>query len=228
MEHLEVPKLLDEHGQPLSTHIDGVLRRLVPKFRRQFPAVRDELDLTEILEKAGERIAVRERRGPIERLHAYAWVALQSAAKSWMRRGASRLMRRTVAPESSESVLATVQARSGSPEEIEQTILLHEAMAHLTEVEWIVCNLKMMGLSSEEIARRRGTTKAAIDMVFSRAKQKLRRLLNISERAPRSRVSSSASRGQVTGSSPLETDAPETADGQTAPESRAKSVHGRE
>jgi DNA-directed RNA polymerase specialized sigma24 family protein len=220
MEHLQVPKLLDEHGQPLSTHIDDALRGLAPRLRREFPAVQDEVDLTEILETAGRRIERREQRaGPIERLHGYAWAALQSIAKSWMRRGANRLMRRTVAPESSEGVLATVPTRSGSPEEIEQTILIREVMAHLTEAEWIVCNLKMMGLSSEEIARRRGSTKAAIDMVFSRAKQKLRRLLNISERAPRSRASSSAPRGQVTGSSIAETDAPETADGQTAPES---------
>src|SRR5581483_2284325 len=110
-------------------------------------------------------------------------------------------------------------ARFGSQDSIEQSILIREAMAHLTEDELVVCNLKMMGLSDEEIAKRRGSTIAATKMVFSRAKRKLRRLLNISERAPLGRKSSGEPRGQVTGPSSPETGAPETADGQRAPES---------
>ena len=219
MEQLQVPKLLDEHGQPLDAHIESVLRGFVPKLRRQFPVFRDELTLVDLLETAGRRIAARQRRGPIERLHAYAWVALQRVAKSWLRRGANRLVQRTIDSESSAAILATVPAQAGSPEAIEQAILVREAMAHLTADEWIVCNLKMLGLSDEQIARRRGSTVAATKMVFSRAKRKLRRLLNISERAPLRRGSESAPRGQVAGPSTPETRAAETADGQRAPES---------
>src|SRR5437763_12064146 len=153
MEHLQTRRLLDERGNPLSSRVEGALRSLVPKFRRQFPAVQDELELTEILEKAGHRIAAREQRsGPIEKLHAYAWVTLRSVFVSWMRRGSHRLTQQTIGSEASSAVLSTVRAQSATAEQVEQQVLLREAMAHLTEGEWIVCNLKMLGYSSEEIA----------------------------------------------------------------------------
>ncbi len=182
MEHLQTPRLLDERGNPLSTRVEGALRSLIPKFRRQFPAVQDELDLTEILEKAGHRIAKRERRsGPIEKLHAYAWVTLRSVFVSWMRRGSHRLTQHTIGSEASSAVLSTVPAQSGTAEQVEQQVLLREAMARLTEGEWVVCNLKMLGYSSEEIAKQRHSSTAAVNMVFSRAKQKLRRVLGVQE-----------------------------------------------
>ena len=180
MEHLPTPRLLDERGNPLSGRVESALRSLVPKFRRQFPAVQDELDLTEILEKAGHRIAAREQRsGPIEKLHAYAWVTLRSVVMSWMRRGSHRLTQQTISSDASEAVLSTARAPSGTAEQIEQQVLLHEAMDRLSEGEWIVCNLKMLGYSSEEIAKRRHSSTAAVNMVFSRAKQKLRRILGV-------------------------------------------------
>ena len=190
MEHLQLPRLLDERGKPLSTRVEGALRGLIPKFRRQFPTVQDELELTEILEKAGRRIAERERRaGPIEKLHGYAWVTLRSIVMSWMRRSSNRLTQHTIDSDESAEVLSTAAAQSGTPEEIEQQILLREAMKHLTEDEWIVCNLKMLGYSSEEIAKRRGSSTAAVNMVFSRAKQKLRRVLGVQETCePRERA----------------------------------------
>ena len=190
MEHLQAPRLLDERGYPLSTRVESALRSLVPKFRRQFPAVQDELDLTEILEKAGHRIAAREQRsGPIEKLHAYAWVTLRSVVMSWMRRGSHRLVQHTIGSDASAEILSTVPAQSGTPEEMEQQILLREARDHLTEGEWTICNLKMMGYSSEEIAKRRGSSTAAVNMVFSRAKQKLRRVLGVQQTgAPGERI----------------------------------------
>src|SRR5882672_1101758 len=127
MEHLQTPRLLDERGDPLSSRVEGALRSLVPRFRRQFPAVQDELDLTEILEKAGHRIAARERRsGPIEKLQAYAWVTLKSVVVSWMRRSSHRLTQQTLGSEASEAVLSTVQAPSGTAEQVEQQVLLRE------------------------------------------------------------------------------------------------------
>jgi len=185
MEHLQAPRLLDERGNPLSSRVEGALRSLVPKFRRQFPAVQDELELTEILEKAGHRIAAREQRsGPIEKLHAYAWVTLRSVVMSWMRRSSHRLTQQTISSDAAEALLSTLPASSGTAKQIEQHVLLHEAMHCLSEGEWIVCNLKMMGYSSEQIARRRHTSTAAVNMVFSRAKQKLRRVLGVQETGP--------------------------------------------
>src|SRR5437588_4873278 len=128
MEHLQTPRLLDERGNPLSTRVEGALRSLIPKFRRQFPAVQDELDITQLLEKAGHRIAERERRsGPIEKLHAYAWVTLRSVVMSWMRRGPNRLTQRALDSEASDAVLSIAPAQSGTAEQIEQDILLREA-----------------------------------------------------------------------------------------------------
>ena len=198
MEHLPTPRLLDERGNPLSGRVESALRSLVPKFRRQFPAVQDELDLTEILEKAGHRIAAREQRsGPIEKLHAYAWVTLRSVVMSWMRRGSHRLTQQTISSDASEAVLSTARAPSGTAEQIEQQVLLHEAMDRLSEGEWIVCNLKMLGYSSEEIAKRRRSSTAAVNMVFSRAKQKLRRVLGVQE------TDATADQGVVARSTPV-------------------------
>ena len=218
MEHLQTPRLLDERGNPLSSRVEGALRSLVPKFRRQFPAVQDELELTEILEKAGHRIAAREQRsGPIEKLHAYAWVTLRSVVMSWMRRSSHRLTQQTISSDAAEALLSTLPASSGTAKQIEQHVLLHEAMQSLSESEWIVCNLKMMGYSSEQIARRRHTSTAAVDMIFSRAKQKLRRVLGVQETGAPGDQATAAPSTQVPGSS-LDTAETEKADGES-PES---------
>ena len=207
MEHLQTPRLLDERGNPLSTRVESALRSLVPKFRRQFPAVQDELDLTEILEKAGHRIAAREQRsGPIEKLHAYAWVTLRSVVMSWMRRSSHRLTQQTISSDAAEALLSTLPASSGTAKQIEQHVLLHEAMHCLSEGEWIVCNLKMMGYSSEQIARRRHTSTAAVDMIFSRAKQKLRRALGVQE------TDATADQGVVARSTPVHGSSEDTAE----------------
>ena len=207
MEHLQTPRLLDERGNPLSTRVESALRSLVPKFRRQFPAVQDELDLTEILEKAGHRIAAREQRsGPIEKLHAYAWVTLRSVVMSWMRRSSHRLTQQTINSDAAEALLSTLPASSGTAKQIEQHVLLHEAMQSLSESEWIVCNLKMMGYSSEQIARRRHTSTAAVDMIFSRAKQKLRRALGVQE------TDATADQGVVVRSTPVHGSSVDTAE----------------
>ena len=207
MEHLQAPRLPDERGNPLSTRVESALRSLVPKFRRQFPAVQDELDLTEILEKAGHRIAAREQRsGPIEKLHAYAWVTLRSVVMSWMRRSSHRLTQQTISSDAAEALLSTLPASSGTAKQIEQHVLLHEAMQSLSESEWIVCNLKMMGYSSEQIARRRHTSTAAVDMIFSRAKQKLRRALGVQE------TDATADQGVVARSTPVHGSSEDTAE----------------
>lgn len=182
MEPVQLPRLLDARGNPLSTRIESVLRSLVPKFRKRFPALQDELELTDILEKAGTRIARREERcGQIEKLHAYAWVTLRSVASSWLRRGRTRLAQHTIASAAGDVLLSAMPAQSGTPEQIEQAILLREAMERLSVDEWLVCEFKRMGFSSEEIARRRHSSTAAVNMVFSRAKQKLRRALTDEE-----------------------------------------------
>jgi RNA polymerase sigma factor (sigma-70 family) len=220
MEHLQIPRLLDERGNPLSTRIESVLRSLVPKFCKRFPTLRDELELTEILEKAGTRIALREERsGPIEKLHAYAWVTLRSIATSWLRRGKARLAQKTIASAAGDDLLSAMPAQSGTPEQIEQGILLREAMERLSLDEWLVCNLKRMGFSSEEIARRRHSSTAAVNMLFSRAKQRLRRTLTDQETDVPGREPMGSPSGQVPGLASLDTAETETVDGEPRPTS---------
>lgn len=182
MELLRKPRLLDERGNPLSDRIETVLTRLLPRFQRQFPALQDEVAITEVLEEAGRRIANREQRaGPIEKLHGYAWVTLRSVATSWMRRGSSRLAGKTLPSDESRAALNAVPAESGTPEEMERAILLRELLARLTPEERYVCVRKKDGYSSQEIARRCGSTVAAVDTLFSRTKQKMRRLSSVQE-----------------------------------------------
>ncbi len=182
MEHLQNLRLLDEHGKPLSARIEGVLTRLLPRFQRQFPALQDEVALTELLEEAGRRIANREERlGSIEKLHGYAWVTLRNVATSRMRRGSSRLVQKTLGSAESQAVLSSAPAEFGTPEQIEQDILLREVLAQLTPEERLVCIWKKAGFSSQEIARHRGSSPAAVDTLFSRTKQKIRKLLGVQE-----------------------------------------------
>ena len=208
MEHLQAPRLLDERGNPLSTRIETALRSLVPRFRKQFPTVQDELELTEILEKAGTRIARRERQsGPLDKLHAYAWATLRSVFMSWMRRGSHRLTHRTVGSEQSHAILTTLPAQSGTPEQIEQHVLWREAREHLSDWEWTVCSMKIMGYSSAEIGRPRGSSSAAVDMVFSRAKEKLRVVFGVQREGP---SGSAATRAPTTPVHGLSVDTAET------------------
>lgn len=180
MEHQPNSGLLDSNGQPLDARIERALSRLLPRLRRQFSVLQDDVTLTEIMEEAGRRIAKHEEHdGPLEKLNGYAWVTLRSVATSRMRLGASRLMHHTLDPEESRSRLVRVQAATGTPEEIERQILLKEALALLSPDERRICLRKAAGFSSQEIAVRDGRTANAVDTLFSRAKDKIRRALGV-------------------------------------------------
>ena len=181
MEHLHLG-LLDSDGKPLTDRIQRALTRLLPRLRRQFPLLQDEVALTEVMEEAGRRIALREERGgPIEKIHGYAWVTIRSVATSRMRRGSIRLIQKTLEPEASHATLAAVPAALGSPEEIERAILLREVLDKLSPEEKLVCIWKKAGYSSQEIAEHQGRTVTAVDTLFSRAKAKLRKALGVQE-----------------------------------------------
>jgi RNA polymerase sigma factor (sigma-70 family) len=143
---------------------------------RQFPHLVEDTGRQEIFELAARRIASRERRlGPIVRLHAYAWVVLRSIAVSRCRLGSSRLARHTLGSDEAPSRLAQLPSASGTAEQIESAIYLDQLMRTLTPPEQLVCKLRMAGFSSKEIADRRRTSPGAIDVLFTRAKQKLRK-----------------------------------------------------
>ena len=172
-------RILDARGHPLDPRIEQALLSLVPKFRRHFPTFRDELSLVEVLEEAGRKIEHREEHsGPIERLHAYAWVTLRTVAATRLRRGDGQLARRTFGAEEGAAAIDGTPSKIGTPEEIERTILLRELLGRLSADERLVCIWKKAGYTSQEIAARRGTTAGAVDTMLSRIRQKVRELMD--------------------------------------------------
>lgn len=180
MERLRNLRLLDERGHPLAPHVERVLVRLVPRLRKRFPTVRDDVDVVQLLEETGRRMLDRERRlGPIEKPYGYAWVTLRNLTTSWLRR--HRVEQQTVTTDDAHALLASVPAAHGGADEIEREILLGEVMARLSRDERLVLGWKRAGFASEEIAHFRGTSANAVDIVFSRAKRKIQRSLRVQQ-----------------------------------------------
>ena len=177
MEHLRTIGLLDSDGQPFQPHIERVLMRLLPRLRRTFPYLQDEVGLTEVMEEAGRRIRHKEQNGPIERLHGYAWVTIRSIATSRMRLGSSKLLQKTLDSEAGDARLLATPTPRGTATEIEQAVLLKELLRNLTHEERMICLWKKAGFSSQEIVLHQGRTVVAIDTIFSRAKQKIRKAI---------------------------------------------------
>ena len=175
MEYLDQLDMLDTSGTPLSTRIAGVLRRLKPRFHRQFSAIQDEVAQVEVFEEAGRRLTRRENHGgPIEKLNGYAWVTLRSVAQSYLRRGSSRLLQRTLDSDVADTIVSSLQTDSVTPEQIERGILLRELQEQLAPDEQFVWVCKLRGYSSREIAAFQLSTVTAVDTLFCRAKRKLR------------------------------------------------------
>ena len=190
MEHLRTIGLLDSDGQPFHPRIERVLIQLLPRLRREFPLLQDEVGLAEIMEEAGRRIRHRESRGPIDRLHGYAWVTVRSIATSRMRLGSYKLHQKTLDSDAGNARLLATPTSRGTAAEVEQTVLLRELLQTLSREERMICLWKKAGFSSQEIALHQRRTVVAIDTIFSRAKQKIRKALGVDdvseERARRS------------------------------------------
>jgi len=177
MEPLRTIALLDRDGQRFHPHLERVLLQLLPRLRREFPSLQDEVDLTDILEEAGRRIRQREERAPIERLHGYAWVTVRSIARSRMRLGSAKLHQQTLDSEAGAAKLLGTPTPRGTPAAIEQAVLLKELLQTLSREERMICLWKKAGFSSQEIALHQRRTVVAVDTIFSRAKSKIRRAL---------------------------------------------------
>ena len=178
--------LIDSRGKPLNTRLERVLHDLVPRFLRHFPMLRDDVVVAEVMEEDGRRIADREQqRGrPIEKPYGYAWVTIRSIATSRLRRPSSRVVQPTIRSAPSEVLLSKARADRGSPEQIERAIFFREVMAQLNDDEQVVCTLKKLGCSSREIADGLGTSVGAVDTMYCRVKEKLRRISGAKNAAP--------------------------------------------
>ncbi|MDP3720059.1 MAG: sigma-70 family RNA polymerase sigma factor [Acidobacteriota bacterium] len=174
--------LLGKHGELLETTIQAALIRLAARAVRQFPALKDDVALVEVLEEAGRRIVARqERAGPLANLHGYAWVTVRSVATSFMRRGSVRLTQKTLEPGASEALLTAEPAVRATPQQVEQRILLRQILGRLSAEERRICLWKQAGFSSFEISHLLGRSVPSVDTVYSRAKCRLRQLLSSSK-----------------------------------------------
>jgi len=178
MENLRKFGLLDRNGKPLDERLQKALNDLLPRFRRRFPDIQDEVEITEFFEEAGRRIEKRERAsGPIEKLRGYAWKALESIAISAHRRTGLQVRLKRFELRTGDDIIPMLRAWDGSVEQIERDVLLRELEAQLTGEEARVFHLKSLGFSSEEIADVRGSSVNSVDKVMSRIRQKFRALM---------------------------------------------------
>jgi DNA-directed RNA polymerase specialized sigma24 family protein len=205
--------LLDSNGEPFPDHIQRALVRLSPRLRREFPVLQDDVALTEVMEEAGRKIAAREARGgPIDRLHGYAWVTLRSIATSHVRRGSIKLIQETLDAAAGAARLAVLPSTSGRAEDIERQVLFAEVLRLLSDDERAIILWRRAGYSSAEIAWVQERTVDAVDKVFSRAKQRIRRALGV-ESPKRNRRPPAVTPHASDDRDLAETDDPETDDG---------------
>jgi len=183
MENLRKFWLLDADGKPLNERLRNVFSRLLPKFRRRFPAFQDEAEIQNHCEEAVRRVTEKERQSgrELEKPWGYAWSALESVGMSAERTSEMQVRFRTVETRTDSAIVSQLRAWDGSVEQMEQAILLRELEAMLTPEERWVFQQKSLGYSSEEIARARGSSVNSVDKVMSRLKQKIRALAGLKE-----------------------------------------------
>jgi hypothetical protein len=172
--HTPFVLLLDEFGQPLSTRLQGVLLPLAARLQRQFPALNDDCTLTEVLEESGRRIAAREeRKGPLDNVHAYAWVVVRRIAALRLRHDQWAVASATLTNTDSEMALRRMAAGFATSEQIYNDILCKELLAHLNPMEQRIAKGKSAGHSDDEIARGCGTSCRTIFNAWRRLKRKM-------------------------------------------------------
>ena len=230
MERQQIPHLLDERGQPFSAPLERLLRSFIPKLRQQFPDLRnDELLLTEVLEEGGRRCERWEQqsgRRLDEQSYRFGWTIVLNVARSRAHRDANRMLRDTIGAEAGEAILSTLPATKwGTAQQMEDAVRYREAHEHLTQDQRSILESKIVGYSAAQIAEKRGCSADAVNMIFSRAKRKLRALLGPLPAAATDGARGAASTGAVPESSAQDR-GHKHADGQLA--SRLVCVHRRE
>jgi RNA polymerase sigma factor (sigma-70 family) len=177
--------LVNDDGQPFSARLHDALLPLAPRLQRDFPALRDDYALTEVLEEAARRLVARERRGgAVRNLPAYAWVTARRTAARRLHHGAWAVVGATLSADDSAPVLASLPSAAVTLEHIEQEILAHELYAWLSPDERTLCLWKQAGLSTKEIARRHGLSLVAVRTRWHRLKRKLVSVVTTAARRP--------------------------------------------
>lgn len=176
MERLRKLGLLDENGQLFDDRVQEIFERLVHRFRRNFPRVRDEVDAQKIFEKAAHKLTEHEREAghTLEHPYGYAWSTLWTVAIDETRGTSIESHRIRAESSSAFDLVASLPAPDGTPEQMDRQVLLNQFRARLTEEEELVFSGKLGGYSSRQIAAWRGCSPEAIDNMYSRIRKKLR------------------------------------------------------
>jgi len=167
---------LDQAGNPLPDRIQSALDELLPRLRRKFSVIRDEVVLTEIMEQAGQKLLNREARGGrIDQLYGFAWVTVYRVAISRLRRSPYLLEQLTT--DSAERALSRLTSDQSSPASIERGVLASQVLDRLSQRERMIAIWKRSGFSSREIAEKLEMSVPAVDTTFCRVRQKAQKLL---------------------------------------------------
>ena len=167
---------LDQAGNPLPDRIQSALDELLPRLRRKFSVIRDEVVLTEIMEQAGQKLLNREARGGrIDQLYGFAWVTVYRVAISQLRRSPYLLEQPTT--DSAERALSRLTSEQSSPASIERGVLASQVLDRLSHRERMIAIWKRSGFSSREIAEKLEISVPAVDTTFCRLRQKVQKLL---------------------------------------------------
>jgi DNA-directed RNA polymerase specialized sigma24 family protein len=98
-----------------------------------------------------------------------------------MRLGTTKLDQKTLDSEAGNARLLATPTLRGTAAEVEQAVLLKELLQTLSREERMICLWKKAGFSSQEIALHQKRTVVAVDTIFSRAKQKIRKALGLDD-----------------------------------------------
>src|SRR5262249_14076954 len=109
--------------------------------------------------------------------HGFTWVTVRNVAISRLRRGPHLLEMPISGSRESAAALARLTAEDGSPERIQASILLHEALQQISDRERKIAILKKAGFSTRSIAKKLDMSVSAVDTTYARLREKLRRLL---------------------------------------------------
>jgi DNA-directed RNA polymerase specialized sigma24 family protein len=177
--------LVDEHGQPLPSHITEAVKRMEPGIQSRFSKRCDPAELSNSLENAARRIAQHEQNhGPLQdvRLKGFTWRTLSNAALSLIR---LRSREKLLSPDALESLSGVPHAVSSS-DVIEQRAEVKLALARMSERDRKICSLQYQGFNAEAIGRELNISREAV------WKAKSRRLSSLTDlkRTGKYRVSS--------------------------------------
>ena len=133
--------------------------------------------------ESGRRIAAREeRKGPLDNLHAYAWVVVRRMAALRLRHDQWAVASGALTSAQSERALRGMPTGFGTSEQIYDDILYKELLAHLNPMERQIAKGKNAGQSDDEIARGCGTSRRTIFNAWRRLKRKMLKAQGIGPR----------------------------------------------